>query len=195
MRIGIDFDDVTAHLAEPILKFYNEKNNRNHSKDDLKEYDLWVNWGITKDEGMAIINEFHQKEQVSTTKPIENAIESISKLLSNGDKLWIITARNPLYKKNVENWISHHIGSKKINVITTRDFKKGENLKKSQICKELQIDLMIEDSGQNAIECAKEGIKVILFDNPWNQKFSHEKIIRLSGWKETIDYLSSAVSR
>lgn len=191
MKIGLDFDDVTAHLTEPLLEFYNKLKDKNHSKDEMKEYDIWVNWGITKEEGMNLINEFHETQKLETTKPIEYAIESIFKILHNGDKLWIITARHPKFKKKVEDWISHHIENKRIEVITTRDFRVGEHVKKYQICKELEIDIMLEDSGENALECAKAGIKVILFDNPWNQNFEHKNITRVNGWKEAIKILQN----
>ena len=41
---------------------------------------------------------------------------------------------------------------------------------------------MLEDSGETTIDCANVGIKVILFDKPWNKKFKHENIIRVEGW-------------
>ncbi len=191
MKIGLDFDDVIAHLFEQLLEFYNSKKGKNHTLDELIEYDLWVNWNIPKEEAMELINEFHERQEVETTKPIENAIESIFKILHNGDKLWIITARHPRFKHKVEDFIEHHFRGKRIEVITTRDFKPEQHLKKFQICKELDIEIMIEDSGKNALECAKAGIKVILFDNPWNKNFEHENITRVNGWKEAIKILQN----
>lgn len=189
MIIGLDFDDVIAHLFEKLLEFYNERKGKNHTIDEIKEYDLWINWGITKEEAMQLVNEFHEKEEPETTKPIENAIESITNLLHNGDKLYVITARNPIFKHKVENWIAHHLPNKKINVITTRDFKPNQYIRKAKICEELNVEIMLEDSGQNALECAETGIKVLLFDKPWNQNIEHENITRVNGWNEAIKLL------
>lgn len=51
---------------------------------------------------------------------------------------------------------------------------------------ELGIKLILEDSGETAIECSNERIKVILFDKPWNKQFSHENIFRVKNWNEAV---------
>lgn len=188
MKIGLDFDDVTAHFMDPLLEFYNNKKSKNHQQDESKEYDFWVNWGITKEEGIRLIDEFHHTQNVETTKPIEGAIESIKKIMHNGDKLFIITARPLKFKKKIEEWILHHFEDHRIEVISI-EFYNGKSATKSQICKGLSIEIMLEDSGKNAVECANEGIKVILFNKPWNQNYSHINITRVDGWQEALQQL------
>ena len=53
------------------------------------------------------------------------------------------------------------------------------------------INLIIEDSLIHAIECAKNGIKVILLNKGWNQGELHTNITRINSWKEVPQLLNS----
>ena len=63
----------------------------------------------------------------------------------------------------------------------------GEKLSKPDMCKKIGAKILIDDSLLYAQECAKEGIKTILFGNyPWyqNKHDLHENIKRVEGWHE-----------
>jgi len=70
-------------------------------------------------------------------------------------------------------------------------FSQKKIKKKSEICKELRIDFLVEDSLEYARECAKNGTKVFLFNAPWNQTDNlPDNIIRINSWNKIIKYLS-----
>ena len=114
MNIGLDFDDVIADYIKELFEFYNKKHNTNHKKEDSKEYAFWIQWGITKEKATKIIDEFHEKHEIELINPLEGALESITHLLNNKDKLYIITARPARFRKKTQDWISHHIKTDKI---------------------------------------------------------------------------------
>ena len=59
---------------------------------------------------------------------------------------------------------------------------------KGELCKDLNVDLMIEDDPKYAEDCALKGINVLLLDKPWNQNcIEHENIIRVKNWKEILE--------
>lgn len=186
MNIGLDFDDTIAHFTDEFLSFYNKKNNKKHQREEFKDYNLEKALGITKEETNNLVFEFHESQEIDNVKPIEGAIESIIHMMHNGDKLYIITARPSKFKKMVEEWIKHHIKTNRIEVIYSKQEYNGKIRTKGEICRFLKIKLIFEDSGENALDCAKKGIKVILFNKPWNQNFEHKNIKRVNTWKESI---------
>ncbi|MBS3083490.1 hypothetical protein J4423_01665 [Candidatus Pacearchaeota archaeon] len=191
MKIALDFDEVVANLLEPLLKEYNQKNGKSHKIDDFESYDWWTTWGITREEAIQLIDDFHENQKIESIEPIEKAVESITSLLHNGDKLFIITARPTRFNKKTGDWIKYHLKTDKIEIIHSGDFHKGQGANKSQICKELGIKIILEDSGETALKCAEIGIKVLLFDKPWNKKFKHENMTRVAGWEEATKKLQN----
>ncbi len=185
MNIGIDLDEVIADFMSALLNFYYKKTGKLHSKEEFKEYKWWPVWGVSREEAIKITDEFHEAHNVKDIKTIENSIKGINLLLEKGDNLIVITARPIRYKQKVEEWIYFYLG-KKLEIIHSGDFHKGQAVSKSEICNNLGIKAILEDSGETALDCAKNGIRVILFDKPWNKKFKHENIIRVKDWDEAI---------
>src|SRR3989338_2707948 len=195
MKIALDFDEVVAHLLEPLLKDYNKKTGKVHKIDEFESYDWWITWGITKEEAIQLIDDFHENQKIESIEPIEKAVESITNLIDNGDKLYIITARPAKFNKKTGDWIKYHLKTDKIEIIHAGDFHKGQGANKAQICKELGIKIILEDSGETALECAKEGIQVILFDKPWNKNYNYKNITRVNDWSKAINLLKNYSKR
>ena len=55
---------------------------------------------------------------------------------------------------------------------------------KSRLAEELGLDVFCEDDVVIAKTLAAAGIRVLLFDHPWNRDVSHERITRVVGWSE-----------
>ena len=70
-------------------------------------------------------------------------------------------------------------------------FIQGEDKKtKEEICFDLNVDILIEDNLEHAKNCASKGIKVLLFDAPWNKSESLPKeITRVKSWDEIIYFI------
>lgn len=56
---------------------------------------------------------------------------------------------------------------------------------KGPICKDLDIDLFIDDSIKNCEAVSKEGIPVILFENYFNSDY--KRFRKVSNWNEVLD--------
>lgn len=185
MKIGLDLDDVVADFFEALLKFYHNKFGKLHKRDEFKEWKWWPVWGVSKEEAIRIVDEFHETHKLEDIQPMEHAINSLHHLLKDNE-LFIITSRPVRFKPKVEAWVKHHLGDVKIATIHAGDFHKGQAATKAEICKEKGISLMIEDSPQIALDCANSGIKVILFDSSWNQEVKHPNITRVKNWLEAL---------
>jgi len=76
-------------------------------------------------------------------------------------KVIIITGRPVRFKHRVEEWLQHHL-KRRLEVIRAGEFHKGQAATKAEICKELGIEVLLEDSGETALDCANSEIKVLL---------------------------------
>jgi len=186
MKIGIDLDDVTADFFEALLRFYHKKFGKLHKKEEFKEWKWGPVWGVSREEGIKIVDEFHEKHNIDEVQPLKHAINSLHHLLRDHE-LFIITSRPVRFKSKVESWLKHHLGDVKIEVIHAGDWHKGQAATKKEICKERDIHILLEDAPDTALECAKAGVRVILFDYPWNQAVSHKNIIRVKNWLEAVE--------
>ena len=188
MKIGLDLDEVIADFFDALLKFYHKKTGKLYSKEEFKEFKWWPQIGATREEAIKIVDEFHETNDLDDVKPLEHAAESIRHLLKN-NKLIIITGRPSRFKSKVEKWIEHHFGDVKIEVIHAGDFHKGQATSKAEICKALKIPVLLEDVPETALECANAGIKVVLFDMPWNHNVKHKNITRVKNWLEALEVI------
>ena len=170
MKIGLDFDNVIAQTVQEIFKYYNNRFGKNHKIEEVTKYEFWSAWGTSKEEAINIVDEYHEEHKIEELPPLDDAVKSINSL-AEGNSLFVITARPSRFKSKTEDWIMHHIKTK-IKVMDAGDFHKDGRASKSEICKELQIPIILEDAPDTALDCADENIKVVLFDQPWNRALS-----------------------
>lgn len=163
MRIGIDIDDTLVSTSESFNEV-KKKYNINFSKD-------WKdNW--TKEEMNFIFNTYLE-EILLGAKIKENAKEVTDYLYSLGHELIVITARTDNYCKTMKE--------KTLEILKKQGLKVSKfyfgQIKKSDLAKELNIDLMIDDSKYVYDNMKKDGIDCILFGD------------RIKNWNEILEYI------
>ena len=68
--------------------------------------------------------------------------------------------------------------------------KESEKRDKASICKELNVEIFIDDALHNAENIITAGVPVLLLDSPWNQTNTlHPLITRVHSWKEILEKL------
>lgn len=171
MKIAIDFDDVIVEFTDTLMEYYHKKYNKKVTKDQILIWDWGLYWRISKEEAIKRVDEFHENHQITQLPPLEDAIASLNNLMKYHEVI-IITGRPLRFKHRVEEWLNHHL-KKKLEIIHAGEFHKGQAATKAEICKKLGINLILEDSGETALDCANSNIKAILFNKPWNKQFNH----------------------
>jgi len=185
MNIGIDIDEVIVEFVRGYLDFYNLRHNKKIKFEDVFSYNLWEVLGVPREYAFRLADEFYKTNLFENIRLVNGAKESICNLAKK-HQIFIITSRPPHIKKETESFIKKHFQDINLNVVYSGDMHAANGKTKSQICKERGISLFLEDNGKYAVECAKNGIKVFLFDKPWNQNFKHNNIIRIQTWGEVL---------
>lgn len=113
--------------------------------------------------------------------------------MSKRNFLFAITSRPNKFKDKTINWISNNFGNVFEKIVHSSDFHKdNKKLSKKDLCLKFDLDILIEDNPEYALNCSEAGVFVFLLDKPWNQRFEDKKcynIYRVDNWKEILGKL------
>lgn len=172
MRIGIDIDNTIVNTRETVFKYKRKSKFK-------KNKGYYLEWSKKEQEEFldTYVEEIHMHAQVK-----EYAKEAIDRLKEMGHSIILITYRDNIRSKesnsNTKKYLKEH--SIYYDDIFFGAFDKGK------VCKEKNIDLLIDDSLENIESVAKEGIDVLVFPMCYNKK---TKYPRVKNWKEVIEYI------
>ena len=193
MKIAIDFDDTIFPTIKKFLEYNNEKYKSKTEIKQLEHSSAYKLIGIKKEEMIKRFIEFTNTKRHKEIMPIKDSIQVIKKLKQKHE-LFIITARNKKTKNGTMFLIDkyHKDNFKEIIFLDYTNNKKDE---KFEICKKIGVNLIIEDDPTNAISCAENGIKVLLFNNEdknyWSKTKDHKNIKLIKTWKEIEKHINS----
>lgn len=183
----MDFDEVTADFISYFLYFHNLMYKTEMKKGEVSSYFLYEAFDIDKKEMGIRLAEFRSLKLLERIEPSEGAVEGIKKLLEMGYSPHFVTARPETLKEETINWLKKYFKDMEFPVYFTHREAGMPSLKKSEICKSIGAEILIDDYIENALDCAENGIKVFLMDAPWNQTGSlPANVIRVKSWKELI---------
>ena len=183
MKIGIDIDNVISNFNDELLKEYLKHDKELRNTGIINE-DVFIRYGMfdwtEKEE-----SEFYKNNIERIAKklqPLNRATETIKKLKEDGNEIIIISGRNNGEYNNpyklTEEWLAkYNIVYDKL--ILTNAYNKEE---KANVCKENNIDIMIEDSTQTAVNIEKIGTNVLFMNTRYNK--NNENFEKVSNWKE-----------
>jgi len=190
-KIGIDIDEVLVDLLNPFCNYHNENHGSSLVKEDFKTSNLWETFGGTREEAIEKVRNFFESNHFEDLIPIFGAKEAIH-LLSLKYELEIVTSRPKYVKNKTLNWLEEYFPELFFNFHFTDHFSPGEiYTSKSKICFDQNIEILIEDNLEYALDCVSKGIFVLLFDCPWNQSEKlPENIWRVKSWEEIVEVLN-----
>jgi len=191
MIIAIDLDDVLANSLQSFVDFYNEKYNGDLKCEDFTAFTLNEIKGMPLDEEAKLLTEYDESKYYDQIMPMKNAKETIQKLSQN-NKLVIVTSRPDKKEEKTKKWLKQHIGDfAEVHFMRQTYSGKNKTKTKGEICKEIGAEYLIEDNLDYAKSCIEKGVKVLLFDYPWNQEENLNPLItRVKSWEEILRKLS-----
>ena len=192
MNIGIDIDGVLLDLERFAIdygtKFCIEENL--DIKINIQEYWEKLKFSWTEEQENKFWNKYIIK-YFKQYQPREFASEIIKKLKKEGNKIYIITARNEEGLPQEEYGKSQEITKTWLNennieydkLIFTPDSEKLEQ------CLKNNVEIMIEDSPTN-IKNISEKIPVIKYNCSYNENILGKNIIRTYSWYQIYDIIN-----
>ena len=187
MRLGIDIDNCISNFDDVLLEEYlkHDKELRNTGIINDKPYHITVGmFDWSKEENDEFYYNNIQRIAMSL-KPLNNAKEVIDKLKADGNEIYIITSRdngeyiNP--EKMTREWLE------KYDIYFDKLILTGRH-EKGPVCKENNIDIMIEDSIKNCEDIENNGVKCYIMNTRYNQE--ETRFERVKRWDEIYSKIS-----
>lgn len=175
--IIVDLDNVISETDIKIRGIIRKKYGVCSKRRDVIEFNYEDCLPITKDQAQEVLKEFHRYHLLSlrVVPGAKQALKTIQKYF----KIIIATERPVHTKEDTTRWIhSKNLSNEAVLFVTD----KNELLN-------LGASWFIDDRWENAVKIANRGVRVILFDYPWNRKGTHKLILRANGWSEIVDIL------
>lgn len=187
MRIGIDIDTCVSNFNDVLLEEYikHDKELRNTGIINDKPYNITVgmfDWSKEENDDFYYNN---IQRIVMNLKPLNNTKEIIDKLKADGNEIYIITSRdngeyiNPA--KMTREWLEKH------DIYFDKLILTGKH-EKGPVCKENNIDIMIEDSIKNCEDIENNGVKCYIMNTRYNQE--ETRFERVKRWDEIYSKIS-----
>lgn len=187
MRIGIDIDNCISNFDDVLLEEYlkHDKELRNTGIINDKPHHVTIGmFDWSEEENDEFYNNNIQRIAMNL-KPLKDSKEMIDRLKADENEIYIITSRdngeyiNP--KEMTKDWLKKY----KIyydKLILTGRYEKGP------VCKENNIDIMIEDSIRNCEDIENNGVKCYIMDTRYNK--NETRFERVRTWKEIYSKIS-----
>jgi len=155
-KVAIDVDEVLVNLLYPMAAYNKHKLPKN------KKYKYLYReiFNVTEEESQKILKEFYNSKEFKELKPISGSQYTMSKLKKYTKKMYVVTGRQEIIRKQTELWIETFFPGIFDDVILTNSFTENE-IKKVDVCKALNIDCIVDDNIQICRECMDAGMKSI----------------------------------
>ena len=192
MKIGIDIDGVLTDIEKFMIEYGTKFCLEEGLEINIKQIDysemIMFNW--TQEQSDRFWNRYFTGYTLNEPQR-KFASDVINKLREQGNKIYIITARNEYglseeyygkMQKLTKEWL------RKQNITYDRLIFAKDEEKISQ-CLEKNIDIMIEDSPRNINDISRK-VKVIKYDCKYNEDVEGTNIITAYSWCHIYDIIT-----
>jgi len=187
--IGIDIDGVIGDSDKVFRKYIKKYFGINLRRQDVKDFYYEKVLGIPENEMKNFWKRIDEEKRWLEIEILPGAKTALE-YLKEKYQIIIITARPENIRNLTEEWLSkNQIYYDRLYFINEH---KGESKLSAILSNSINLKCFIEDRIDFALDFIKAGIKVILFDYPWNRiekNINSELLIRVKGWQEALSYL------
>ena len=187
MLIAVDIDEVLAETVSAFVKKYNKIYQSNLKRSGFYTFDWWKVLGISFEEFKKRYEKMIEDGFFEDLKPKSGALEGV-KTLEDKYALIAVTARPRSLAATTEEWLEKYFPHSFLGVEYTRKEPLSPEIEsKFSICHRRNASILIEDDLEYAEDCAENGVRVLLFDAPWNQHLKETaRLVRVYSWPEIV---------
>jgi len=186
MKLGFDIDGVISNFVGSFVKVVKKHYNLTLTEADIYCHDLSLVLGINKQER----NELIRETLLSDIEPMPKAREILMKLKSEGHQIFILTARYEDLIDVTKDWLTRN-GIPYFKLIHCNERQKSLS--------EIELDLIVEDNLEDALEWSQKIDNILVYDHPWNQTLNAKNLVkRVYHWGDIykeIDRLNATSSK
>ncbi|NLF89670.1 hypothetical protein GX563_12755 [Candidatus Bathyarchaeota archaeon] len=183
MKLGFDIDGVIANFTDVLLQTIKQAYGLTLTEKDITSFSLSVVLGITRAEEARLITDILYKDL-----PIyPEAKETLERLSREGHSIYLLTGRYAPLRELTQTWL-------KDNGVPYDELHLLEMGKKYQANIE-GLDVIVEDSLEEALEWSSRVKTVLVYDHPYNQSLNVKNLTkRVYSWNEIYLEISQLAS-
>lgn len=201
MKIGIDLDDVIAVCAVPYLRAFAERFGVDLPDEREVGWHLLDKNPVAPEQRDRFRVELYDSGFFGELDVYADCPAVLERMVDAGHELYFITARAERRRVVTETWLREKDlirYAKAVHLRPQGDFvptvrgrydARGSAAWKLRVAKDLRLEVFCEDDVVIARTLAEAGIRVFLFEQPWNRELAHERIERVSGWTAVAEKL------
>ena len=179
--------DIDGTITDPYywLSYANNYFNSNISESQITSYDISKVLNVDRNDYLEFYEKY--KFEIHTKQALRDDVKDALEMLHKFNNLYFVTARDKSLELLTYLYLlDHEIPFDEVFILGTHN--------KVPKAKDLNCDIFIEDSYDNAIELSNSGFKVILLDTNYNRLPLNHNIIRAHNWME-ISQIITEISR
>ncbi len=184
MKIGIDIDDTVANTDERIIQEalkYDKESVKGRGFKDKDAYTFMEKfyWNVMDVDGFMKI--IRKGKFFSELNPIEDAVMYVNKLYDDGNEIYFITRRKNdfITKMKTNKWLKK-TGFKFHKLIMG-------GIDKGTMCKDLGIDVFVDNDEKNVRAASKNGINSILKGTLYTSDV--KDLTKYENWKDIYKHI------
>ena len=203
MRIGVDLDDVTAVCAVPYVRTFAAEFGLDLPAEDIGWHTLRDITVVSGEEKDRFRSRLYDGPFFGQLEVYGDAPEVLERMVAAGHELFYITARAEKRRVITETWLREKglmDHARAVHLRPWGDFDPttppgrydatSSARYKLRLAEELGLDAFCEDDELIGRALAEAGIRVWLFDQPWNRDLAHPNIERVAGWSDVARALA-----
>jgi uncharacterized HAD superfamily protein len=194
--VYVDFDDVLGETTRRLLDLHHPRSGGRVEFEDMREFDLGLSLGLTRDELDAFMHAAHEDAVLASVDPMKGARATLRDWVEQGASLAVMTGRPPHTAPVTDAWLERHgFPPRSIHFVDKYARKVPQSggpqrMTLDQLAQH-QFALAVEDNIETAAFLAEiVHVPVVLFDRPWNRDVSGlsaatlRRIVRCRDWAE-----------
>ncbi|KAK4536457.1 hypothetical protein CDCA_CDCA08G2482 [Cyanidium caldarium] len=174
--VAVDVDEVLAFFVPALCRFHNQQYRTRLTPSDFHSYRFSQVWGGTDVEAVERVHEFFRTPAFEELQPVPGANETL-RARRDRFRFVVVTSRQTLIEQPTRRWLSRHFDGIFEDVYFGNQWVRGQGVptmmgssaavgrrSKADMCHEAGAMLLVDDMPAYVDECARAGMRGILFD-------------------------------
>lgn len=184
MRIAIDIDS-TLHHHWPLVAAAARR--RFGVELPYEQQFPWATRRLSEEQLRVCIEDTHADEAIRGARPYPYAVETVNRWYDSGHSIHIVSQRAERSVTATRRWLDD-IGLRRHELWCGDD--------KVARCREIGIDLLIDDSPENLLRALEVGIAAATLIHPWNVRVCDApQIVSAADWRALDRVLARSTAR
>lgn len=185
--IWVDCDEVLSETINELLK-YPPLKEKWLQRSDITSYNLYEveKFWLTKEEAIQLFFSFFESSEYYQCQPVSWAYEKLYVRKQAWHKLFVVTARKKSHEEQTRKRVETHFPWIFSDFLFMGQYTEDE-VAKSQLCKNMWIQVLIDDSTWNIHDMNSVWMPCFLLDKPRNQWVENSKLLQRVYSRDEID--------